>query len=110
MKVHDTGAAAAAAVSNTPDRPAAALLHDHDDGRLLVFRIEPGQQVPVHTSVSSVFLTVMSGSGYVSGADGERAVVPGNVIAYAPNEPHGMRAVTERLVLTALITPRPAAR
>jgi quercetin dioxygenase-like cupin family protein len=110
MKVHDVPGAAAAAVSNTPDRPAAALLHDHDDGRLLVFRIAAGQQVPVHTSVSSVFLTVIAGAGFVSGAEGERAVVPGNVISYAPNEPHGMRAESEPLVLTALITPRPAAR
>lgn len=110
MKVYDVAAAAEAAVSNTPDRPAAALIHDHDDGRLIVFRIEPGQRVPVHTSASSVFLTVVSGRGYVSGADGEQAVVVGNTIAYEPNEPHGMRAESERLVLTALIAPRPAAR
>lgn len=110
MKIHDLPGAAASAVSNTPDRPAAALLHDHDDGRLLVFRIEPGQQVPVHTSVSSVFLTVISGRGLVSGADGEREVGPGSVVSYEPGEPHGMRAAGEIFVLAALITPRPAAR
>lgn len=99
--------AALTAVANTPDRPGAALLHDHPDGRLMVFRIDPGQHVPVHTSVASVFLTVISGAGYVSGADGERAVTAGDVIAYEPSEPHGMRAGAERFVLTALIAPRP---
>lgn len=111
MNVYQIAAAADSAVSNTPDRPAAALIHDHDDGRLVVFRIEPGQRVPVHTSTSSVFLTVISGRGFVSGAAGEeRAVGPGEVIAYLPEEPHGMRAETDRFVLTALIAPRPAAR
>lgn len=110
MRAYDVGAVAAGAVSNTPDRPAAALAHDHDDGRLVVFRLEPGQAVPVHTSTSSVFLSVVSGRGFVTGADGERPVEPGTIVAYDPREPHGMRAGDERLVIAALITPRPGAR
>lgn len=110
MKVQGAREAAAGAVSNSPDRPAAALIHDHDDGRVIVFRIDPGQQVPVHTSVSSVILTVISGAGIVSGADGEAEVRAGDVVTYLPEEPHGMRAATEQLVLTAVVAPRPASR
>jgi quercetin dioxygenase-like cupin family protein len=87
-----------------------ALIHDAADVRLIVFRIAPGQAVPVHTSGSTVVLHVLSGSGTVSGADGERSVAPGTVVAYEPGEPHGMRATTEELTLLATITPRPANR
>ena len=58
----------------------------------------------------NVILTVLEGSGTVSGADGERAVRAGEVIAYEPDEPHGMKALGERLVLLAAIVPRPGTR
>ena len=52
-------------------------------------------------------MTVVSGSGFVSGGEGERAVRTGEVLAIAPQEPHGMRAEAEELVIAALIAPRP---
>ncbi len=112
MKVYDSTAAAAGATSarpDRPDRPATALIHDAPDARVVMFRIEPGQEVPVHTSTSSVVLFVLSGSGSVRGAEGERAVKTGDVVAYERQEPHGMRAGAERLVIAAVITPRPVA-
>lgn len=110
MKLHDVASIAAAAVSAAADRPAVALVHDHDDGRLVVFRIAPGQQVASHTSGSSVFLVGIAGRGFVSGAEGERPIAPGMVAAIEPHEPHGMRAGDETLVLAAIITPRPGSR
>ena len=110
MKSYDPAALAAAAVSAGPDRPAVAMAHDHGDARLVIFRIAPGQRVPPHTSVSSVFMTVVSGSGFVSGGEGERAVAPGEVLAIEPREPHGMRAEQDELVIAALIAPRPGGR
>jgi quercetin dioxygenase-like cupin family protein len=107
MKAYDLRAAAAAAVSAGRDRPAVAMLHDHEDARLVIFRIAPGQQVASHTSSSSVFMTVVSGSGLVSGGEDERPVNAGDVLAFAPREPHGMRAEREELVIAALIAPRP---
>lgn len=107
MKAYDLRAIAAAAVSAGHDRPAVAMVHDHDDARLVIFRIAPGQQVASHTSSSSVFMTVVSGRGLVSGGDGERGVAAGDVLAIAPREPHGMRAEAEELVVAALIAPRP---
>ena len=110
MKVHDTLALAAAAVAVRPDRPATALVHDSADARVVLFRIEPGQEVPVHTSASTVLLMVVSGAGLVMSAGGEHPVRAGDIIAYDVEEPHGMRARDQPLVIAAVIAPRPAVR
>lgn len=110
MKRYDPAEAARSAVSAAPDRPAVSVLHDEAEGRLVVFRIAPGQKVAQHTSASNVFLSVVSGTGYVTGAEGERAVGAGEIVAIAPREPHGMRAEGQELVLAAFITPRPGSR
>ena len=110
MNVYSVPALAAAAVAAHAARPATALIHDSADARVVVFRIEPGQQVPVHTSVSTVLLTVISGSGVVAGVTGDHDVSAGDIIAYDSGEPHGMRARAEPLVIAAVIAPRPSAR
>lgn len=110
MKVLSTLGAARDAVSAQPDRPATALLHDVPDARVVVFRIEPGQEVAPHTSTSTVLLSIVSGSGTVSGASGESSVRAGDLVAYDAGELHGMKAGTEQLVLVAIITPRPGTR
>jgi quercetin dioxygenase-like cupin family protein len=110
MKVYDPVAVAHEAFAAHQARPAMAVVHDAPDARLVVFRLAAGQAVPVHTSVSSVVLHVLSGSGLVSSADGERDVRAGMVVAYEPKEPHGMRALSEELIVLAVIAPRPARR
>lgn len=104
-------AAARAAVAPGPDRPASALLYDEPDARLAVFRIAPGQAVPVHTSTSTVLLQVLEGRGLI-GADGnEIECEQGDVVSFSPEERHGMRAAgDDTLLLLATITPRPGAR
>jgi len=98
-----------AAITANAARPATALIHDSADARVVVFRIEPGQQVPVHSSASTVLLIAISGAGVVAGATGDRDVRAGDIIAYDVNEPHGMRANKEPLVIAAVIAPRPTA-
>lgn len=110
MKVIDPRLAAAQAVARQPERPAMAILLDTADVRILIFRIEPGQQVAPHTSTSSVILSVMEGTGIISGPDQEERCGPGTVIPYAPEELHGMRALDQRLVVMATIAPRPGGR
>lgn len=110
MKIIHATQAAATAVAAHPTRPATAIVHDVPDARLVVFRIGPGQAVAPHHNASTVMLTVLAGRGIVSDGDGERAVAAGAVVAYEPNELHGMRAVDEELVLLATIAPRPSAR
>ena len=110
MKIRSPLALAAGAVSAQPTRPASAMVLDVPDARVVVFRIEPGQVVAPHTSTSTVLLSVLTGSGIVSGAEDERAVSMGDLIEYEVGELHGMRAIDEQLVIVAIITPRPGAR
>ena len=115
MKILDRARdAARSAVSASPLRPGTAVLHDTADVRQVVFRIEAGQSVPPHRSVSTVLLTVLDGAGLLSGEESgtviERRCASGDMIAYEPNELHGMRAEGETLLLLATITPRPGAR
>ncbi|MBA3854785.1 MAG: hypothetical protein C0503_10225 [Gemmatimonas sp.] len=103
MNVLDLHAAALSAVASNPSRPATAVVHDAPGLRLVVFRIEPGQQVAPHTSEATVLLTVISGRGTISGPDGETTAEPGSAVAYAPGELHGMRADAERFCVLASI-------
>ncbi len=108
MKVYDPSRLAELAVAARPNRPATATIHDAPGSRMVVFRIAPGQHVPPHTNPSTVILAIVSGTGIVSGADGECPVRQGEVIAYEPNEVHGMRAEAEPFVVLAIIAPRPS--
>lgn len=110
MKRYHPEASARSASPTSAGRPAISILHDEEEGRLVVFRLAPGQVVAKHTSASNVFLTVVSGEGYITGFEGERAVGAGEVVAIAPREPHGMRAGSHELLLAAFITPRPGDR
>ncbi|HEY9426280.1 MAG TPA: AraC family ligand binding domain-containing protein [Gemmatimonadaceae bacterium] len=109
MKCYDPIALAKTAVVPPTPRPATALMHDAPGARLVVFRIEPGQQVAPHTSTSTVILSIACGGGIILGAEGERTVRAGEIVVYEPGELHGMRALDEQLVIMAAITPRPGA-
>lgn len=111
MKALDPREAARNAVAASPARPATAVIHDSDDVRLVVFRIEPGQSVPPHRSPATVLLSVLEGTALLSaerdGASHEGQFGPGSAALYAPDELHGMRATDETVLLLAAITPRP---
>ena len=102
--------AARAAAATRPDRPATAVLYDAPDARLMVFRLAPGQVVPLHRSTSTVLLHVVEGCGVFLGPDGEHPCATGDIATFVPNEPHGMRAVEHELLLLATIAPRPGGR
>lgn len=110
MIVLDPTGAARDAVAAQPSRPATSMLLDRADTRLVVFRIAPGQAVPPHRSDATVLLSVLTGSGVISGGDGERPCTEGDVIAFEPGELHGMRALDETFQLLAVIAPRPGSR
>lgn len=107
MQLHDAIALARLAVSASPTRPATAVIHDSPDARLVLFRIAPSQAVAVHTSPSSVILSVLAGEGFVTGEQGDQEVRAGDVVTFAPKEPHGMRATMTELLILAVIAPRP---
>lgn len=111
MQISNTFEIAGRAISANPDRASTAILLDSDDARIVVFRIDAGQGVPPHTSDSTVILTVVSGSGFVSGPVAgvitELQVSAGAIATYSPGELHGMRAEADNLVIVATIAPRP---
>ena len=114
MNSIDPRRAAREATATGPTRPATAIVYDSPDARLIVFRLAPGQAVPPHTSKSTVQLSVLEGTGMLTGSIAgvaqERPCARGDVVLYAPEELHGMRAVDEELLLLATITPRPGSR
>jgi quercetin dioxygenase-like cupin family protein len=110
MKLLDPVAAARDAVAASSTRPATATMLDTPDARLVVFRIEPGQSVAPHHSVSTVILTILEGEGVVLGKEGERSCRAGDIVVYEPGETHGMRAIDKTLKILATIAPRPGER
>lgn len=114
MRVHETLEIAGNAVSGSAGRAATAIVHDSADVRLVVFRFNPGDSVAMHTSTSTVVLSVISGTGVISGPVGNEihdvSVRAGNVVTYEPNDLHGMRAPDGPFVVLAAITPRPGGR
>lgn len=89
------------------DRPCSQLVHSSENMRVVVFGLEPGQVIPPHVSPSSVLMAVIQGSGTFTVAEGVRPVRAGDVTICAPNEPHGMAAGEERMVILAVIAPSP---
>lgn len=114
MNVVSPREAAVAAVAPNSSRPATAVISDTADARLVVFRLTPGQVVPPHRNHSTVMLSVLEGRGVIAGeldgATHERECAAGDMLLYAPNELHSMRAVDTDFLLLATITPRPGER
>jgi quercetin dioxygenase-like cupin family protein len=110
MRILDVRRAAREAKSANATRPATAVILDTPDARLVVFRILPGQAVPPHHSPSSVLLTVLEGTGAIIGPDGPHDCSTGDMIAFEPNEMHGMSAADVEMHILATITPRPGER
>jgi quercetin dioxygenase-like cupin family protein len=89
------------------ERAASALLHDEPHVRVVAFHLAPGQQVPAHSSDSTVLVQVVEGSGTFEGADGSERLSAGESAVYAPGEVHAIIAGDGALRFNAFITPRP---
>jgi quercetin dioxygenase-like cupin family protein len=91
------------------DRHATALLHDEANVRVVAFRLERGQEVPSHTSPSTVLVHVLAGRGTFTGADDAAAELGAGASAlFFPGEPHGIVAGDEGVAFLAVIAPRPS--
>ena len=91
-----------------PDRPATQLLHDEPNARVVCFHVGPGQEVPPHTSESTVIVHVLEGEGLFRGERNETLLGPGGAAVYEPGEVHSMAPAAEGgLRFLAIITPRP---
>ncbi len=89
-----------------PERPKPRLLVDSEEARVVLFSIRAGQVIPAHVSPSRVFMYCAQGTGTFLKGDAEVPVKPGTLVACEPDEPHGMSAAEDMLVL-AVIAPCP---
>ncbi len=82
------------------------LLHDSERCRVVLFCLEPGQEVSPHESSSEVIFYGVEGRGTISiGAD-QVELEPEAFVVCPPMLPHGIKAASRTVVL-AVITPRP---
>lgn len=88
-------------------RPAQQLLYDTQDFRVLLLGLRPGQEIPLHTTTSSVLLQIVSGSGQVQIGEEVRAVSAGAVAVCPPYHPHSLTAGDEDMTVLAVIAPSP---
>jgi quercetin dioxygenase-like cupin family protein len=93
-------------VAFSPERPLSRLLVDSPEMRIVVFGLEPGQEIPPHTAPSRVMMFLLRGKGTFTTAKGNEPASPGALAVTEPNEPHGLKAV-EQCVMLAVIAPRP---
>lgn len=87
-------------------RVVSQLLHDSERCRVVLFCLEPGQEVSPHESRSEVLLYGVAGRSTVSVGDEEVDLEPDTIVVCPPLVPHGMKA-TERTTILAVIAPRP---
>jgi quercetin dioxygenase-like cupin family protein len=88
-------------------RFATQVLHDEPNARIITFHLSDGQQVPAHSSSSTVVLQVLQGSGVFRGEGCEARLQAGQGAVYAPGEVHSMEAGNGPLGFLAILTPAP---
>jgi quercetin dioxygenase-like cupin family protein len=87
-------------------RVVSKLLYDSDKCRVVLFCLEPDQEVPPHESSSEVIFYGVEGKGSVLVGADRVGVAPGTIVVCPPMLPHGIKA-TERVTVLAVIAPRP---
>lgn len=90
-----------------PDRAASQVLFDHAHARVVAFHLEAGQQIPAHSTDSSVLIHVIEGEGVFRGNASEAKLSAGQIAVFAPGETHAILAGAEALRFVAILTPRP---
>jgi quercetin dioxygenase-like cupin family protein len=91
--------------------PHAEPLHVDQNGRAILFTLEPGQVIREHNAPSSPFYAViLQGRGIFSGGDGQQQTVgPNTLLLFDPAEQHKIEAV-EQLVFVGFLHGAPGAQ
>lgn len=84
--------------------PHADPLHVNKNGRVILFKLKPGQTIREHNAPSSPFyVIILGGRGIFTGGDGvERIVGPNNLLVFEPGEQHSVHAL-EALVFIGFL-------
>lgn len=94
-------------ISFSKDGPKKEIIYDSEKAKAVLFCLEPGQGVGPHAVSSEIALMAIDGKGIFITGDGENKVEKGFLVVCKENEQHGIRAVDERFVVMAVISPRP---
>ena len=91
----------------TDESVASEVLHSCQDMRVILFSLQPGQELAPQTSSSSVCLQVVRGNGELLVGQEWAATANGMIRFYPPGEAYGIRAKDEPLSVLATLAPRP---
>src|SRR4030065_2632626 len=72
----------------------------------ILISLKGRQEIPAHTLSSEVIMHVISGEGSFYTGSGTSEVKEGSLVVCGPNEPHGIVAKTDMVVLVAKVEGR----
>jgi quercetin dioxygenase-like cupin family protein len=84
------------------------VVYEDENAKCVQFFLKGGQSIRLHSSPSSVFITVLKGSleFMIGNENTKQKLSSGDTIFYAPEEPHGFVALEDSAV-QAVIAPKP---
>jgi quercetin dioxygenase-like cupin family protein len=88
-----------------PDRMFREMLSDKPEMRIALMCLEPGQELKPHRAPMRLLMYCVQGKGIFMVGDEEIEADEKTCILCDPMVPHGFRAVDERLVVMAVVTP-----
>jgi len=90
------------------EKPVSEKMIATDNLVVVHFYLKAGQKIPLHSSTSEVFVTVLKGKGrfFYGSQDQYEILNRGESFYYEPQEPHGFEA-QEDMIVQAVITPNP---
>ena len=91
-----------------PDKPISEKMVSTDNLVVVHFYLKKGQKIPLHTSKSDVFVTVLKGKGkfFYGSEESFEILETEESLYYQPEEPHGFEA-EEDMIVQAVISPNP---
>jgi quercetin dioxygenase-like cupin family protein len=95
-------------ISFLKDSPKKEIIYDSEMVRNVLFCLEPGQGAGPHVVSSEVALLAVDGKGVFITSEGEKKVEKGSLVVYKEYEQHGIKAIDEKFVVMAVISPRPS--
>jgi len=90
------------------EKPVSEKMIATDNLVVVHFYLKAGQKIPLHSSTSEVFVTVLKGKGkfYYGSEEQFEVLTEKESLYYQPEEPHGF-AAEEDMIVQAVITPNP---
>ena len=69
----------------------------------ILISLKGGQEIPAHFITSEIIMHVVSGDGVFYKGDGSPVVKTGSLVVFGPDEPHGVKAKTDMVVLVVKV-------